>query len=148
MQTRYIVFASWMSLLLTHHDQVITLDPSSPWGYEMKHAALHKAGDFDNAVDALETMLSKIAQSPDPVICGELYPRYHDKDDCSHCSQGMATGTSADRAYEIQLAKLFSRLFVICHMYSSTRPPAVSAIKLSRRLHSNPCQSSRNLYHR
>ena len=47
----------------------------------MKHAALHKAGDFDNAVDALETMLSKIAQSPDPDICRELYYRYHDKDD-------------------------------------------------------------------
>ena len=53
----------------------------SPWGYEMKHAALHKAGDFDNAVDALETMLSKIVQSPDPNIRRELYPRSRDKDD-------------------------------------------------------------------
>ena len=47
----------------------------------MKHAALHKAGEFDNAVDALETMLSKIVESPDPDIRRELYPRYHDKDD-------------------------------------------------------------------
>ena len=47
----------------------------------MKHAALHKAGDFDNAVDALETMLSKVIQSPDPDIHRESYPRYHDKDD-------------------------------------------------------------------
>ena len=62
--------------LSTHHHQVITLDPLSPWGYEMKHAALHKAGDFGNAVDALETMLSKIAQSPDADIRRELYPRY------------------------------------------------------------------------
>ena len=67
--------------MLTHNHQAITLDPSSPWGYEMKHAALHKAGDFDNAVDALETMLSKIAQSPDPDICRESYYRYHGKDD-------------------------------------------------------------------
>ena len=57
------------------------LDPLSPWGYEMKHTALHQAGDFDNAIDALETMLSKIAQSPDPDIRRELYPSYCDKDD-------------------------------------------------------------------
>ena len=80
MQTRYITFASWKSILLTHHHQVITLDPLSPWGYEMKHAALHEARDFDRAVDTLETMLSKIAQSPDPVIRRELYPCYHSKD--------------------------------------------------------------------
>ena len=77
MQTRYIVFASRGSILLTHY-QVIELDQSSPLGYEMKHAVLHEAGDFDKAIDALETMLSKIAQSRDP---GELYLRYHDKDD-------------------------------------------------------------------
>ena len=57
--------------MLTYHHQVITLDSLSPWGYEMKHAALHKAGDFDNAVDALETMLLKISQSADPEIRGE-----------------------------------------------------------------------------
>ena len=62
---------------LTHRHQVIALDQLSPRGYEMKHAVLHKAGDFDNSVDALETMLSKIAQSPDP---SELYPCYHYKD--------------------------------------------------------------------
>ena len=81
MRTRYVIFASWRSISLTHNHQAIKLDPSSPWGYEMKHAALHKAGDFDNAVDALETMLSKISQSPDPAIWRELYYRYHDKDD-------------------------------------------------------------------
>ena len=47
----------------------------------MKHAASRKAADFDNAVDALETMLSKVVQSPDLVIRRELYPRYHRKDD-------------------------------------------------------------------
>ena len=56
------------------------LDPSSPWAYEMKHAALHKAGDYDDAVGAFEAMLSKIAQSPDPDVQRELYPRYYDKD--------------------------------------------------------------------
>ena len=61
-----------MPISLTHH-QVITLDPSSPWGYEMKHAALHKAGDYDNAIAAFETMLSKMAQSPQLDVQRELY---------------------------------------------------------------------------
>ena len=66
---------------MTHHHQAITLDPSlPPWGYEMRHAALRKAGDFDNAVDALETILSKTVESPDPDIRRELYPRYRDQD--------------------------------------------------------------------
>ena len=34
----------------------------------MKHAALHKAGDYDNAISAFEEMLSKMEQSPDPDI--------------------------------------------------------------------------------
>ena len=66
--------------LTHHHHQVITLDPLSPWGYEIKHTALREAGDFDNAVEALETMLSKIAQSPELDIRRESYPHYHDKD--------------------------------------------------------------------
>jgi hypothetical protein len=80
-QVLYIVFISCMSILLTRYHQVIALDPLSPWGYEMKHAALHKAGDFHNAVDAIETMLSKIVQSPDPDIRRQLHSRYHDKED-------------------------------------------------------------------
>ena len=31
----------------------------------MKHAALRKAGNFNNAVDVFEVMLSKMAQSSD-----------------------------------------------------------------------------------
>ena len=57
---------------LTDH-QVTMLDPSSPWGYEMKHAALHNAGDYDNAIAAFETMLSKMSQSPHRDIQRELY---------------------------------------------------------------------------
>jgi tetratricopeptide (TPR) repeat protein len=68
-------------VLFTRRHQVITLDPLSPWGYEIKYAALHEAGDFDNAIDVLETMLSMIAHSPDPDIRRESYPRYQDKDD-------------------------------------------------------------------
>ncbi|KAF8123581.1 hypothetical protein EV363DRAFT_1356177 [Boletus edulis] len=49
-------------------NQVITLDPSSPWGYKIKHAALHEGGDYDNAVDTLEVMISKMAESPDPDV--------------------------------------------------------------------------------
>ena len=61
---------------------MILLDPSSPWGYEMKHAALHKGGDYDNAVAAFEVMLLKMTESLDPDIQRESYPRRsHDKGD-------------------------------------------------------------------
>jgi hypothetical protein len=50
---------------------VIELDPSSPWGYERKHAALHRAGRYDDAIGTFETMLLKISQSPDPEIRGQ-----------------------------------------------------------------------------
>ena len=53
-------FVSRRSTLLTYHDQVIVVDPSSPRGYEMKHAALHMAGDYENAIKAFKTMLSKL----------------------------------------------------------------------------------------
>ena len=61
-------FVSGRSIPLTHHHQVIELDPSSPWGYKRKHAALHKAGDYDSAISAFQEMLSKMEQSPDPDI--------------------------------------------------------------------------------
>ena len=51
--------------------KVITLDPSSPWGYERKHAALHEAGRYDHAIATFEMMLLKISQSPDPEIRSE-----------------------------------------------------------------------------
>ena len=67
MQTRYVASLS-SYILFTHRRQVIALDPSSPWGYETKHAALHKAGDYEKAIKAFETMLSKLS---DREICGE-----------------------------------------------------------------------------
>lgn len=56
------------------------LDPSSPWGYEIKHAAFHKGGDYVNAVRAFEAMLSTMEQSPDPDIRRKSYADYHDND--------------------------------------------------------------------
>ena len=67
MQTKYVVFQS-SSILFIHCRQAIALDSSSPWGYETKHAALHKAGDYKNAIKAFETMLSKLS---DREICGD-----------------------------------------------------------------------------
>ncbi|KAF8129259.1 hypothetical protein EV363DRAFT_1220403 [Boletus edulis] len=55
---------------LNDANKAIELDPSSPWGYERKHAALHRAGDYANAINAFETMLSKILESSDPEIRG------------------------------------------------------------------------------
>ena len=71
MPTRYII--SVRKVHLVDHHQVILLDPSSPSGYEMKHAALHEGGDYLNSVDAFEAMLKKIAESTDPSIQGGAF---------------------------------------------------------------------------
>ena len=59
---------------------MIELDPSSPWGYERKHVALHKAGDYDNAIGAFQQMLLKMEQSPDPDIHREFARGYGEDD--------------------------------------------------------------------
>ena len=51
--------------------QVIELDPASPLGYERQYAALLGMGHHDDAIDAFETMLSKMSQSSDPKFRGE-----------------------------------------------------------------------------
>ena len=51
--------------------QVIMLDPSSPLGYERKHAALRIAGQSRDAEDAFQMMLSKMSESSDPEVRGE-----------------------------------------------------------------------------
>ena len=81
MQTRYIISAFGKSFLLTYHHQAIDLDPLSLWGYEMKHAALHRGRDYDNAVVAFEMMLLKMTKSPDPDVQRELYPCSRDQRD-------------------------------------------------------------------
>ncbi|KAF8553291.1 hypothetical protein OG21DRAFT_1268297 [Imleria badia] len=53
---------------LNDANQVISLDPSSPLGYERRHAALRGGGCSDDAIVAFQTMLSKMAQSSDPEI--------------------------------------------------------------------------------
>ncbi|KAG6375272.1 hypothetical protein JVT61DRAFT_3492 [Boletus reticuloceps] len=53
---------------LNDANKVIEFDPLSPCGYEMKHAALHEAGDYENATSAFETMLAKVSQSSDVAI--------------------------------------------------------------------------------
>ncbi|KAF8132461.1 hypothetical protein EV363DRAFT_1295913 [Boletus edulis] len=63
----YLAKGSWKDAL-NDADEVINLDPSSPWGYERRHAALHKGRNYDDAIAAFETMLSKMAHSSDPEI--------------------------------------------------------------------------------
>ena len=55
----------------------------------MKHAALHKGRDYDNAVIAFEMMLLKMMESPDLDIQRELYPCSHQPDlfTCFHSAQ-------------------------------------------------------------
>jgi hypothetical protein len=76
-------------LHVERNHQVIALDPSSPLSYKIKHAVLHGAGRHVDAIDAFETMLSKMVQSPDPTIRGGLYPCRVKDDDLL---------TSSDRA--------------------------------------------------
>ena len=58
-RTRFVLLSHVVRSLLTYSLQVITLDPSSPWGYERKHAALHRAGRYDDAISMFETMFLK-----------------------------------------------------------------------------------------
>ncbi|KAG2346036.1 HET-domain-containing protein [Suillus weaverae] len=44
---------------------VIKLTPSSYVGYQLEHAALHGAQRYDEAIDAFQTMLSKLENAPD-----------------------------------------------------------------------------------
>ncbi|KAF8548910.1 hypothetical protein OG21DRAFT_1500722 [Imleria badia] len=53
---------------LNDANEVIMANPSSPLGYERKHAALGGAGYYADAIHAFETMLSKILESSDPEI--------------------------------------------------------------------------------
>ena len=55
-------------VLLIVQSQVIELNPSSYRGYELKHAALHGAQCYDEAVEAFKIMISKMDHSPDPQI--------------------------------------------------------------------------------
>ncbi|KAI5996844.1 hypothetical protein F5J12DRAFT_346351 [Pisolithus orientalis] len=49
-------------------NEAVKVDPSNPLGHEAKHAALHGAQRYDEAIDAFKSMLHVIEQSHDPVI--------------------------------------------------------------------------------
>ncbi|KAG0708592.1 WD40-repeat-containing domain protein [Suillus ampliporus] len=66
--------------------QAIGLDPSSPWGFEMKHAALHALRDYDNAIMAFRTMLSKLDHAGDPKT-RELRQKYVSPSDTKRAIQ-------------------------------------------------------------
>ncbi|KAG2153445.1 uncharacterized protein EDB93DRAFT_1248718 [Suillus bovinus] len=46
-------------------EKVIELDPSSYFGYQLKHTVLHGAHRYDEAIDAFQTMLSKLENAAD-----------------------------------------------------------------------------------
>ncbi|KAG0699367.1 hypothetical protein DFH29DRAFT_1081318 [Suillus ampliporus] len=56
-------------------EKVIELDPSSHVGYELKHAALHGAQRYDEAIEAFKIMLSKLDDAPEAQI-RELRQQY------------------------------------------------------------------------
>ncbi|KAF8120651.1 hypothetical protein EV363DRAFT_1458945 [Boletus edulis] len=59
----FLATESWKEAL-DDAKQVISLDSSSPWGYEVNRATSYKAGKYDDAVHAFEAMLSRMAQYP------------------------------------------------------------------------------------
>ncbi|KAN0080388.1 hypothetical protein V8E55_009954 [Tylopilus felleus] len=63
----YMAMRSWGNAI-DDVNRVIMLNPHSPWGYEKKRVALHKAGRYSEAVSTFETMLWKASQLPDPEI--------------------------------------------------------------------------------
>ncbi|KAG2336192.1 HET-domain-containing protein [Suillus weaverae] len=46
-------------------EKVIELNPSSYFGYQLKHTALHGAHRYDEAIEAFKIMLSKLDNAPD-----------------------------------------------------------------------------------
>ena len=54
----------------TQPTQAIEADPLVPWGYERRHAALHGARRYDEAITAFTRMLSLIEGSCDQSIRG------------------------------------------------------------------------------
>lgn len=73
MQTRNNIDSSCSPVSLMCYCQAITLELSLPWGYKMKHAALHEAGNCDDGVVTLEAMLLTIERSPNPDTHHKLY---------------------------------------------------------------------------
>ncbi|KAG9318932.1 hypothetical protein JVU11DRAFT_1046 [Chiua virens] len=67
---------SWEDALVDA-DEIIRLNPSSHKGYEGRHAALHVARRHVEAVEAFDTMLSKLEASSDERV-RELRNRYTD----------------------------------------------------------------------
>ncbi|KAI6004539.1 hypothetical protein F5J12DRAFT_913667 [Pisolithus orientalis] len=49
-------------------NEAVKADPSSPWGYEAQHVALHGAKQYDEAIEAFKSMLHRMEQSHDPAI--------------------------------------------------------------------------------
>ncbi|KAI5984705.1 hypothetical protein EDC04DRAFT_3003763 [Pisolithus marmoratus] len=49
-------------------NEAVKVDPSYPWGYEVKFVALHRANRYDEAVDAFKSMLHALERHPDPAI--------------------------------------------------------------------------------
>ncbi|KIO02162.1 hypothetical protein M404DRAFT_960973 [Pisolithus tinctorius Marx 270] len=47
-------------------NEVVKVDPSSPWGYEAKHMVLHGTKQYDEAIEAFKSMLHSIERSRDP----------------------------------------------------------------------------------
>ena len=123
--TRYgSYFTSHRTVSMVHTVQVIEVDPLSHSGYEGKHAALHGVGHHSEAFEAFRMMLSKLEQSPDPKIRGELFCEYYRQQRVlisfgQHFVLSMSTQLPRFKMWS-------SRLSATCHVCSSTLLPDAS----------------------
>lgn len=58
---------------MTLVNQAVALDPLSPWGYERKLTALYGLHRYDEAISALNEMLSRLRSSSDPQSCSKSF---------------------------------------------------------------------------
>ncbi|KAI6146669.1 hypothetical protein BKA82DRAFT_2189167 [Pisolithus tinctorius] len=99
--------------------QAVKVDPSSPWSYEVKHAALHGAKRYDDAIDIFKSMLQVIEQSNDPQV-RQLRKNYVSPSetiaaidliiheilkDCPFVAINVATGCLCERSERIRIFK-------------------------------------------
>ena len=132
MRTRSVLSFRTCWLLMVH-PQAIELNPSSPWGYEMRHAALHKAGDYENAIAAFETMLSQLTdretggENIDIILRGST----------DFTTQLVIASTSTQKTRGWRSRRPFRTRFMTRHACSSTPSLATSSTSQSKLMRSN-----------
>ena len=71
MRKKYYIICQFVAQADPDDTQVTELDPSSYLGYQLKHAALHGAQRYNEAIKVAEIMLFKLDNDLDPETQGK-----------------------------------------------------------------------------